>query len=383
METDIVSKKKFVFEETEQSSGEMSLAQGPVAESSRKLSTFSCLVWLWTLLVAIVVMVVVGGVTRLTDSGLSIVEWRPITGVLLPLSEADWLLEFKKYQTIPEFKLVNSEMTISQFKYIYFWEWGHRQLGRAIGLIWLIGFAILVLKKKIPAGWSARFWSIGLLIFLQGSIGWWMVHSGLRNEMTDVASYRLAIHLGMAFLILALIFWFILLLSKGSESIMLSRRQRDKRLAQVANIFLGLLFIQILLGALVAGIDAGNAFNEWPLMAGEFFPSDYFFYDNVFENFLYNPSNVQFNHRFSAYLLCALALLLFFESRKSQLVNIRTIYGLVLLALTFQVILGVLTVLYGAPIILAIIHQLTGVVLWLVTVRFCFETSYPKLKEIR
>ena len=378
-----MNKKKFVFEEVDVSKERDNNRKVPVYGSDKKELARSCLFWLYTLMITIVAMVVVGGATRLTDSGLSIVEWRPITGILLPITEISWLAEFNKYQAIPEFSLVNRDMTLSEFKYIYLWEWGHRQLGRAIGLIWLIGLATLIARKRIPPGWSVRFWIIGLLIFLQGSIGWWMVYSGLSNQMTDVASYRLAVHLGMAFIILFVILWYILLLSRDSESILLSRRQRDKKLSRLTIIFVGLLFLQILLGALVAGIDAGNSFNEWPLMAGELFPSDYLFYDSLLENFLYNPANVQFNHRMTAYLLCLSALLIFLESRKSPLPKIRQSYIVVIIVLVSQMILGVLTVLYGAPIILSIFHQLTGVILWLVTIYFCFETSFPRTKELR
>ena len=374
--------KKLVFQEVDVNPNEIQISNKKVSS----LKTFSnskyCRVWLIILLVLIVCMVVVGGMTRLTDSGLSIVEWKPVTGILLPLSNAKWVVEFEKYKVTPEFLLVNMEMTLDAFKTIYLWEWGHRQLGRVIGLVWFVGFFWLLITRNIPDGWKGKFFIIGVLIGFQGLVGWWMVSSGLMAEMTDVASYRLAAHLGMAFCIVGLILWFILLLERKAESLMLGRRNRDKTLSIYMNLFLVALFFQIILGALVAGIDAGTAYTDWPFMAGEIFPSDYLAFDGFLGNFLENPAAVQFNHRVSAYALTLIGILTWLRSRKSPIKFLRNCHSFLLLVLSSQVVLGIVTVIYGAPYQIAILHQLLGLALWLVSVWVRFETLFPPRQVI-
>jgi len=374
--------KKLVFQEVDVNPNEIQISNKKVSS----LKTFSnskyCRVWLIILLVLIVCMVVVGGMTRLTDSGLSIVEWKPVTGILLPLSNAKWVVEFEKYKVTPEFLLVNMEMTLDAFKTIYLWEWGHRQLGRVIGLVWFVGFFWLLITRNIPDGWKGKFFIIGVLIGFQGLVGWWMVSSGLMAEMTDVASYRLATHLGMAFCIVGLILWFILLLERKAEALMLGRRNRDKTLSIYMNIFLVALFFQIILGALVAGIDAGTAYTDWPFMAGEIFPSDYLAFDGFLGNFLENPAAVQFNHRVSAYALTLIGILTWLRSRKSPIKFLRNCHSFLLLVLSSQVVLGIVTVIYGAPYQIAILHQLLGLALWLVSVWVRFETLFPPRQVI-
>ena len=374
--------KKLVFQEVDVNPNEIQISNKKVSS----LKTFSnskyCRVWLIILLVLIVCMVVVGGMTRLTDSGLSIVEWKPVTGILLPLSNAKWVVEFEKYKVTPEFLLVNMEMTLDAFKTIYLWEWGHRQLGRVIGLVWFVGFFWLLITSNIPDGWKGKFFIIGVLIGFQGLVGWWMVYSGLMAEMTDVASYRLATHLGMAFCIVGLILWFILLLERKAEALMLGRRNRDKTLSIYMNLFLVALFFQIILGALVAGIDAGTAYTDWPFMAGEIFPSDYLAFDGFLGNFLENPAAVQFNHRVSAYALTLIGILTWLRSRKSPIKFLRNCHSFLLLVLSSQVVLGIVTVIYGAPYQIAILHQLLGLALWLVSVWVRFETLFPPRQVI-
>lgn len=374
--------KKLVFQEVDVNPNEIQISNKKVSS----LKTFSnskyCRVWLIILLVLIVCMVVVGGMTRLTDSGLSIVEWKPVTGILLPLSNAKWVVEFEKYKVTPEFLLVNMEMTLDAFKTIYLWEWGHRQLGRVIGLVWFVGFFWLLITRNIPDGWKGKFFIIGVLIGFQGLVGWWMVSSGLMAEMTDVASYRLATHLGMAFCIVGLILWFILLLERKAEALMLGRRNRDKTLSIYMNLFLVALFFQIILGALVAGIDAGTAYTDWPFMAGEIFPSDYLAFDGFLGNFLENPAAVQFNHRVSAYALTLIGILTWLRSRKSPIKFLRNCHSFLLLVLSSQVVLGIVTVIYGAPYQIAILHQLLGLALWLVSVWVRFETLFPPRQVI-
>ena len=374
--------KKLVFQEVDVNPNEIHISNKKVSSLKYFSNSKYCRVWLIILLVLIVCMVVVGGMTRLTDSGLSIVEWKPVTGILLPLSNAKWVVEFEKYKVTPEFLLVNMEMTLDAFKTIYLWEWGHRQLGRVIGLVWFVGFFWLLITRNIPDGWKGKFFIIGVLIGFQGLVGWWMVYSGLMAEMTDVASYRLATHLGMAFCIVGLILWFILLLERKAESLMLGRRNRDKTLSIYMNLFLVALFFQIILGALVAGIDAGTAYTDWPFMAGEIFPSDYLAFDGFLGNFLENPAAVQFNHRVSAYALTLIGILTWLRSRKSPIKFLRNCHSFLLLVLSSQVVLGIVTVIYGAPYQIAILHQLLGLALWLVSVWVRFETLFPPRQVI-
>lgn len=374
--------KKLVFQEVDVNPNEIQISNKKTSSLKPFSNSKYCRVWLIILLVLIVCMVVVGGMTRLTDSGLSIVEWKPVTGILLPLSNAKWVVEFEKYKVTPEFLLVNMEMTLDAFKTIYLWEWGHRQLGRVIGLVWFVGFFWLLITRNIPDGWKGKFFIIGVLIGFQGLVGWWMVYSGLMAEMTDVASYRLATHLGMAFCIVGLILWFILLLERKAEALMLGRRNRDKTLSIYMNLFLVALFFQIILGALVAGIDAGTAYTDWPFMAGEIFPSDYLAFDGFLGNFLENPAAVQFNHRVSAYALTLIGILTWLKSRKSPIKFLRNCHSFLLLVLSSQVVLGIVTVIYGAPYQIAILHQLLGLVLWLVSVWVRFETLFPPRQVI-
>ena len=374
--------KKLVFQEVDANPNEIQISNKKISSLKPFSNSKYCRVWLIILLVLIVCMVVVGGMTRLTDSGLSIVEWKPVTGILLPLSNAKWAVEFEKYKVTPEFLLVNMEMTLDAFKTIYLWEWGHRQLGRVIGLVWFVGFFWLLITRNIPDGWKGKFFIIGVLIGFQGLVGWWMVSSGLMAEMTDVASYRLATHLGMAFCIVGLILWFILLLERKAESLMLGRRNRDKTLSIYMNLFLVALFFQIILGALVAGIDAGTAYTDWPFMAGEIFPSDYLAFDGFLGNFLENPAAVQFNHRVSAYALTLIGILTWLKSRKSPIKFLRNCHSFLLLVLSSQVVLGIVTVIYGAPYQIAILHQLLGLALWLVSVWVRFETLFPPRQVI-
>ena len=369
--------KKLVFHEVDGNIEETQIRKNKIFPVKSFPNSKYCRGWLIILLILIVCMVVVGGMTRLTDSGLSIVEWKPITGILLPLSNAKWIGEFEKYKLIPEFSLVNMEMTLDAFKTIYLWEWGHRQLGRVIGLVWFVGFFWLLITRNIPDGWKGKFFIIGVLIGIQGLVGWWMVYSGLMAEMTDVASYRLATHLGMAFCIVGLILWFLLLLGRKAEALMLGRRNRDKTLSIYINLFLITLFFQIILGALVAGIDAGTTYTDWPFMAGEVFPSDYWAFESFLENFLENPASVQFNHRVSAYALTLVGILMWFRSRKSPIKFLRNCHSLLFIVLFSQIVLGIVTVLYGAPYQIAILHQLLGLALWLVSIWVRFETLFP------
>lgn len=341
--------------------------------------------WLMVLFALVVAMIVVGGLTRLTDSGLSITEWRPVTGALPPLTQADWQAEFDKYKEIDQFRLMNNWMELSDFKQIYWWEWGHRQLGRLIGLVWFVGFAGFLVARKIPPGWTGRLLIPGLLGGLQGAIGWWMVASGVTQgtDTVSVASYRLALHLGLAFAILGVLGWYVLLLGRDERSLMQARRARDRKLFGMGTGLMHFAFLQILLGALVAGIDAGRSFTDWPLMAGGFFPPEPFGLSPAWRNFFENPGLVQFIHRISGYLLLIFGLVVWLKARRSANPHTRFAFNAVTAALLVQMVLGVVTVLYAAPLYMAIQHQLVAVLLWALILRARFLAAYPIATSVR
>jgi heme a synthase len=339
-------------------------------------------VWLMLLFALIVAMIAVGGLTRLTDSGLSITEWRPVTGALPPADAAAWDAQFASYRETPQFEALNRDMTLTEFKTIYWWEWGHRQLGRAIGAVWALGFAWFLTRRRIPPGWTPRLLAIGALGGLQGAIGWWMVRSGLESGMTSVASYRLAVHLGLAFLILGLIAWYVLRLGRPEADLLQARRQRNAGLMTLGSALTALAFVQVLLGALVAGIDAGRNYTDWPLMGGEVFPSTAFNLAPLWTNFLDNPGLVQFNHRLFGYALLALGTVAWARSRASAIGDIRGAFAAMIVMMLAQITLGILTVRAGAPWQLAIVHQLGAVVLFTLVIRARFAALYPRPERI-
>ena len=333
--------------------------------------------WLVCLSVLLVFMILVGGLTRLTDSGLSITEWKPIFGAFPPVTDQAWDLEFGKYKLIPEYILQNSGMLLSEFKIIYWWEWGHRQLGRIIGLVWFLGFSWFLVSKKIPMGWTGRLLTLGALGGFQGAVGWWMVSSGLSNNMLDVASYRLATHLGIAFIILGFILWYTLILDLSEADLLVRLRTRDQSIYVKSTGLMHLIFLQILLGALVAGIDAGRNYVDWPLMAGGFLPPDLFALEPVWRNFFEDDGLVQFIHRMSGYILFLFGIYVWFRSRKSGNLQIRNALSLVMFIIFLQMTIGVITVMYSAPWHIAIFHQFGAIVLWYAIIRARFLAAFP------
>jgi len=339
--------------------------------------------WLVVLFGLVVVMMVVGGLTRLTDSGLSITEWDLVMGTLPPMGGDDWAAAFTAYQQTPEFRLVNHAMSLEEFKVIFWWEWGHRFLGRIIGLVWIFGFLGFWATRKIPTGWMGRLLIIGGLIGLQGAVGWWMVASGLEGDMIDVASYRLAIHLGLAFVILGLIAWAMMLLTQSEAELMQARRLREKKLFGLGTGLMHFAMLQIVLGALVAGIDAGRSYTDWPLMAGQVVPPDPFGIEPLWRNFFENPGLVQFIHRVAGYLLVIFALVAFWRSRSAATPATRTAFTFVTVVLLAQMVLGIVTVLNGAPLSIAILHQAGAILAWVLILMARFRAGYPPAQSVR
>lgn len=379
-----MSQKRSIFEDvdTQKSAGQTPLRTGAIDQANSG-ARGAVRVWLMVLFGLVMVMIVVGGLTRLTDSGLSITEWNVIKGAVPPMTEARWLEEFGKYQAIPEYQLQNKGMSLSEFKAIYWWEWGHRQLGRFIGLVWAAGFFFFLVTRRIPTGWTGRLAALGILGGLQGAIGWWMVSSGLTGTMLDVASYRLALHLGLAFAILGLIAWSVLELSRPGGALMQARRARDPRLQAHTNWLIAIAFVQILLGALVAGIDAGRNYTDWPLMAGGILPPDIWQLEPLWRNFFENDGLVQFIHRLWGYLLLAFGLRVWVVSRHSAHTATRRAVSVMAIVLIGQIALGIATVMSSAAWPLAITHQIVGVVLWVLILKARFVAQYPYAQSIR
>jgi cytochrome c oxidase assembly protein subunit 15 len=308
--------------------------------------------WLWLVAVLVALIVLVGGATRLTGSGLSITEWQPISGILPPLSESAWLSEFEKYRRIPQFVAVNPGMTLAEFKFIYWWEWTHRFLGRLVGLVFLVPFLVFWWRGLIGRALGWKLAAIFALGALQGAIGWWMVQSGL-TERTDVSQYRLAVHLTLASVILSAIVWVAVRLAPRHEPVV-ARRHRV-----FAAAILALVLVQIFLGALVAKTSAGLTFNTWPLIGGWFIPPAHslFVIAPAWRNFFENVLMIQFQHRMAAYALFVLALWHAVDAARlgRHPLARRAIVLFALVAL--QTLLGIVTLLLGAPLWLALAHQ--------------------------
>jgi heme a synthase len=323
--------------------------------------------WLWAVIGLVFLMVLVGGTTRLTGSGLSITEWRPVTGAIPPLSDAAWALEFEKYRQISQYQLVNKGMSLADFQFIYWWEWGHRQLGRFIGAVYLAGFIWTVATRRV--GWRTGLvlFGMGLLLALQATIGWIMVASGLKDGMTAVAPVKLTLHLTFACLFLASLVAMVTWLTPLRRTEVTSASTRTG-----AAVLLVLVFLQIALGGLVAGSKAGWSFNTWPLMDGGLAPSiaTLFAATPWLENFVDNIALVQFNHRLAAYVLLAFAIWHALSlgrkaSGSSAARRARALAGLV----TAQAILGIVTLLLVVPLWAGLAHQgLAMVVLAMATV---------------
>ena len=308
--------------------------------------------WLLACCALVFAMVVVGGVTRLTRSGLSIVEWQPIAGAIPPLSDAAWQETFLKYQRTPEFKQVNPDMNLAGFKRIFWWEYFHRLLGRLIGAAFLVPFLWFALRRQIPRGLMWKLSGIFLLGALQGALGWYMVQSGLVDE-PRVSQYRLTAHLGIAFLIYAAMLWIALdlLLPRGT-------RTGSRGLRRFAAILVALVFVMVLSGALVAGIRAGLAYNTFPLMNGHLVPPEIFAVEPWYLNFFTNMATVQFDHRMIAWLLAFLTPWFWLRARREGAPP-RAKLGadLLLAALVLQIAVGIATLLWVVPIPLAAAHQ--------------------------
>lgn len=323
----------------------------------------SIAIWLLICCVLVFAMIVVGGVTRLTDSGLSIVEWQPIVGTMPPITQQDWDVLLEKYRATPQYQQVNKGMSIDEFKSIFWWEYFHRLLGRLIGVVFFIPFVYFLVRKRIDRPLGIKLAGIFILGGLQGFMGWYMVMSGLVND-PHVSQYRLTAHLGLAFIIFAAMLWVALgLLSPPSEHSKPDDKMRNLRRFSFS--LTSLIFIMILSGGFVAGIRAGLAYNTFPLMNGHFLPPDLFILEPWYRNFFDNITTVQFDHRLIAWILAFSVPFFWFKSRQVELPGMtRLACNLFVLMLAIQISLGIATLLHVVPTPLAASHQGGAVLLF-------------------
>jgi cytochrome c oxidase assembly protein subunit 15 len=322
-------------------------------------------IWLFAVAALVLAMVVLGGTTRLSGSGLSITQWKPVTGAVPPLSLGDWQSEFARYKTIPQYRLLNPHMTLDQFKTIYWWEWSHRLLGRALGVVFLLPFVWFAVRREIP---RRLFWRLGGLFVLgglQGLVGWWMVASGL-SDRVSVAPERLMIHLGLAFALLGALVWTALDAWAGW-----ARQTLPSAWGGWALGLLGLIYLQILLGALVAGNNAGLVYNDWPMFAGHLFPSDYAG-AGLWATLAHNQASVQLHHRMVAYLLTLVAIGLGLGAWRSRYLAAESkgLAAAVAVLVVFQASLGIATLMTRVPLGMGVAHQLTAALL------LCLGTAF-------
>ncbi len=324
--------------------------------------------WMLSLLVLVSLIILVGGLTRLTDSGLSITTWELFVGFFPPFSNEKWLEYFNLYKTIPEYTQQNYNMTLDDFKVIFWWEWGHRQLGRIIGLTVLLPMIYFSIKHGF---WIIKKYGIiFLLVCFQGFLGWYMVSSGL-VERIDVSHYRLAIHLVTAFIILSIVYWQFLKLSSSLNKIVVND-------FFILKIFLFLLFLQIIIGAFVSGMDAGKIYNTWPLMGVNYFPDDSSFKEFLNLKVFDNPSIVQFIHRNLAYIIFVIYALILFKIINSGNKNLFKPIAIIGFSLLLQIILGVITILSGVKMLFASLHQINSILVILSTLYLVFSSQYKR-----
>jgi heme a synthase len=340
----------------------------------RQIASRRALAW-WLFAVAglIAVMVVVGGLTRLTDSGLSITAWKPIHGALPPLSDTEWQEEFEAYKTIPQYQQINKGMSLDEFKSIFWWEWSHRNLGRLIGFAFLIPFLVFLARGQVERALIPRLIALFILGGLQGALGWFMVASGL-TERTSVSQYRLAAHLGLALVIYGTIVWTALPLWRGQWPAI----KRDHPLFRWSLVVLALIFVQILLGAFVAGLDAGLTYNTWPLMDGKLIPDGLFNHTPAWLAPFEDVTTVQFNHRVMGYIVAVAVVALWVTVRRERPSGFAATTSHVLLAtMALQVLLGIWTLLEVVPISLAALHQAGAVALLTAALLHAFALRTP------
>ena len=327
-----------------------------------KKENIPVIVWLLSGCLLIFTMVIVGGITRLTGSGLSMVDWKLFAGSIPPINNQQWVETFELYKQFPEFQKQNYMFTLAEFKSIFFWEYIHRLLGRLIGLVFIIPFLYFLIKKRLSKKLTLQCIVLLFMGVSQGAIGWWMVKSGLVNN-PDVSHFRLATHLITAFLTFSYTFWVALSLIYPNKS------HQNKTLYKLSFLLMIVVIIQIIYGAFVAGLDAGKVYNSWPKMNNDWIAESVYSMTPLWSNFVNGIAGVQFIHRTFAFVVLGLIIYIFYQSRKIQLIQIeKNAINLLLITVFFQMVLGIITLVMGVPIWLGVIHQLGAFILLASTV---------------
>ena len=328
------------------------------------------ILWLLSFLIMLFIIVMVGGLTRLTDSGLSITKWEVIKGIFPPLSQSGWEKAFNLYKEIPQYYLINQNITLDEFKIIYYWEYIHRILGRLFGLLFLIPFIYFFIKKAFSKEFNIKLIFLFFLILLQGFIGWYMVQSGLVDK-TTVSHFRLAIHLNVALILFVSIFWYFLNVLKTNKKYFFKINKDDFFI----KLFVIILFVQVTLGAFTSGLDAGQIYQTWPSMNNKFLPDDYDFSNIILSEMFFDASLVQFLHRNMAYLIVIyffLLLIYFLINKKKHLYKYLSFVSVMIL---IQILLGIFTLTSGLNIVLASLHQVSTTILLISSMILSFEAS--------
>jgi cytochrome c oxidase assembly protein subunit 15 len=338
----------------------------------------SIIIWLLAGCFLIYAMVVIGGITRLTHSGLSMVEWNMIVGSLPPMSDVEWQIPFEKYKQSPEYQIINNQFSLEEFKSIYWWEYVHRLLGRTIGVVFIIPFLYFLIKKKFDKPLLKKMYVLLLLGAFQGVLGWFMVKSGLQKE-PHVSHYRLAAHLISAFTVFGFTFWYAMDLLYPSK---LEELQLSKKVKRLTKIAFGIIVVQIIYGAFVAGLKAGLFYNTFPSMGTSLFPDTIISFSPFWRNLLENPAGVQFIHRYIAYAVVIAVVFLWETARKMQLTTLqRKAANIMLGVVCTQFILGIITIVYAVPITMGVLHQ-TGAFVLFASILF-FLHSLSKSAALR
>jgi heme a synthase len=350
-------------------------------DRSREWGSRAVEAWLWIVAALVFAMIVVGGATRLTGSGLSITEWKPILGAIPPLNDADWLAAFEKYKQIPQYALVNAGMTLSDFKFIYAWEWSHRLLGRLVGFAFALPFLAFWWTGKLREGQKLKLLSVFALGALQGAIGWYMVSSGLA-ERVDVSQYRLALHLTVAFVLLGTLVWFALDEIQNRRPVRSAPLPANVR--RFATVIVGLTLLQVVLGALVAGLKAGLIYNTWPDMNGQLVPSDYWLENRGFLSVFESHAAAQFDHRIGAYILGMAVLFQLWQVLRAPVGHCVAVSAKFLAAAVFvQMMIGIATLLAHVPLHLGLLHQGAGALVFMTAVWHLFSCAGDSPPESR
>ncbi|TCP40908.1 COX15/CtaA family protein [Rhodovulum marinum] len=374
-----MTKKRNIFEEvgTEAPRERPVVQPGVIDRAARRGARGAVRLWLMMLFLIVAAMLVIGAFARLTEMLVPMPDWNPLFGALPPLDPGDWLAAFQRFRDSPVYRGEAHGMGLDEFQLAYWWGWGSRQLAPTALFLWAVGFVGFLAAGKMPKGWTPRLFGLGVLILLLGAADWLMGGAGIAPPPFDFLSYRMALHIGFGFSLIGVTAWFIFKLARSEADLLQARRVRDRTGYRMATALMLLVFLQILLGSQVAGLYAGRAYTDWPLMAGGFFPPSPFYIEPLWRNFFENHALVQFIHRMNGYLVVIVGLLTWFIGRKSAYRRTRRAFDHVALMALAQATLGIGTILFAAQWPIAVAHQIGAITLWTLVLRARFLAQYP------